>query len=138
MERVYRPVTADCVVFDADNRLLVIKRGKEPFKGKYALPGGHIDPGETLEEAARRELLEETGVEIKNLILLGVYSKIGRDPRAETITVAYTGDLPEGAVIQAGDDASHAELVADWEGLDLAFDHNDILQDALRLRGLAK
>ncbi|MGV3633226.1 MAG: NUDIX domain-containing protein [Pseudorhodoplanes sp.] len=127
-------VTVDCVVFDDRDRLLLIRRRHPPFAGQFALPGGFVDPGETTEDAARRELAEETGLAARDLQLVGVYSKPGRDPRGWTISIAYLVAVEAGAP-QAGDDAAGAEFRADWRGFDLAFDHNEIVRDANSLRG---
>ena len=77
-------LTVDCVLFDAKGRLLLIRRGNPPFKGRYALPGGFVDVGETVEDACRRELMEETGVKAGRLELIGVYSDPKRDPCGHT------------------------------------------------------
>ena len=74
-------LTADCVVVDRDRGVLMVRRKNPPYKGYLALPGGFVEIGETVEQAARRELAEETGMEATNLSLVGVYSKPGRDPR---------------------------------------------------------
>lgn len=127
-------VTVDCVVFDDRDRLLLILRRHPPFAGQFALPGGFVDSGETTEAAARRELAEETGLKARDLRLVGVYSKPGRDPRGWTISIAYLVTTDNGAPA-AGDDATDAEFRADWRDLSLAFDHNEIVGDAVRLRG---
>lgn len=127
-------VTVDCVVFDARDRLLLIRRRHPPFAGRFALPGGFVDYGETTEAAARRELLEETGLRAKELRLIGVYSNPARDPRGHTISIAYLTMVEDGAPI-AGDDAAEVEFRADWRELDLAFDHIEIARDAERMRG---
>jgi 8-oxo-dGTP diphosphatase len=119
-------------VFDSGGRLLLIRRRHPPFEGQFALPGGFVDPGETTEAAARRELLEETGLTARDLRLVGVYSKPGRDPRGWTISIAYLVAAEEG-VPQAGDDAAEVEFHNDWRELTLAFDHNEIVRDATRL-----
>jgi 8-oxo-dGTP diphosphatase len=124
-------LTTDCVAIDARGRVLLIKRGHTPFKGKYALPGGFVDIGETVEEACRRELKEETGVKAGRLELIGVYSDPKRDPRGHTCSVAFLARVG-GAAVTAGDDAASAEWVEDWSKLDLAFDHAKILRDARR------
>ncbi len=126
-------VTVDCVVFDERNRLLLIRRRNLPFAGQFALPGGFVDPDETTEAAARRELLEETGLQARHLQLIGVYSKPGRDPRGWTISIAYLVTAEEGAPA-AGDDAAEVEFRADWRELPLAFDHNEIVRDAVTMR----
>lgn len=127
-------VTVDCVVFDDRDRLLLVRRRHPPFAGLFALPGGFVDYGETTEAAARRELLEETGLRAKELRLVGVYSDPARDPRGHTISIAYLTTIENGAPI-AGDDATEAEFRADWRELDLAFDHIEIARDADRMRG---
>ncbi|MBI1936084.1 NUDIX hydrolase [Candidatus Woesearchaeota archaeon] len=124
-------VSVDCVVFKGD-KLLLIKRKFEPFKKGYALPGGFVDVGETVEEACRREALEETGIKIKSLKLIGVYSDPKRDPRRHNISIAFLC-LPRDFEIKAGDDALSAEFV-DWRKVKLAFDHEKIINDALKIK----
>lgn len=126
-------LTVDCVVFDRADRLLLIERGDPPFKGRYALPGGFVDVGETVEAAALRELKEETGIDGKIARLIGVYSDPKRDPRRHTASAAFL-IRPRSTRVQQGSDAVSAAFVQDWRGLKLAFDHNQILADALELR----
>lgn len=125
-------LTADCVVIDARQRLLLVRRKYAPFKGKYALPGGFVEVGEAVEDACRRELLEEAGVRAGKLQLIGVYSEPSRDPRGHTCTVAFLARV-RSAKPNAGDDAAAAEWVENWSKVDLAFDHAKILADAKRL-----
>ena len=125
-------LTTDCVVFDERGYVLLIRRKHEPFKGAYALPGGFVDVGETVENACRRELKEETGLEVGALQLVGVYSDPNRDPRGHTCSIAYLARVGH-AEPQAGDDAAAAEWVANWRSQTLAFDHAQILGDAERL-----
>ena len=129
-------VTADCVVFGVDSHgvrhLLLVRRGKEPFQGMWALPGGFLNMDETLEACARRELREETGLDVSvRLEELKSYSAVGRDPRGRTVSVAFWAEVPL-AEVCGGDDAA----VARWFALDqvpsLAFDHDEMLQEALR------
>lgn len=131
-----KPVTpllaVDCVAFDAKDRLLLIKRGNPPYQGQFALPGGFVDVGELVEDACRRELLEETGVKAGKLTLIGVYSDPKRDPRGHSVAVAFLTRI-RSAVATAGDDAAAAEWVENWRRLPLAFDHKDILRDAAKL-----
>jgi 8-oxo-dGTP diphosphatase len=124
-------LTADCVVVDARNRVLLVRRKHPPFKGQYALPGGFVDIGETVEDACRRELMEETGVKVGKVQLLGVYSDPGRDPRGHICTVAFLARVRSSRA-KAGDDAAAAEWVENWSKIDLAFDHAKILTDADR------
>jgi len=125
-------VTADGIVLKG-NEIVLIKRGKEPFKGSYALPGGFLNYGERLEECAVREVLEETGVKTKVVELVGIYSSPDRDPRGHFVTAVYHLE-PVGGMLKAGDDAKDAE----WVPLDklpkFAFDHGKIVQDFLSRR----
>jgi 8-oxo-dGTP diphosphatase len=125
-------LTTDCVVFDARGYVLLIRRKYDPFKGAYALPGGFVDVGETVENGCRRELKEETGLEVGALRLVGVYSDPDRDPRGHTCSIAYLAQVGR-LEPRAGDDAAAAEWVADWRAEKLAFDHAQILGDAERL-----
>ena len=131
-------LTTDCVVRDSAGRVLLIRRKNEPFKGAYALPGGFVDIGETTEAACRREVLEETGLRVDDLQLIGVYSEPSRDPRGHTVSVAYTTRLGEAPRPEAGSDAEAAEWVKDWRTLDLAFDHAQILEDVETLTSRTK
>jgi 8-oxo-dGTP diphosphatase len=125
--------TADVVLVTRDGRVLLIEREYDPFAGRWALPGGHVDAGETSLEAAVRELVEETGVvvEADALRLVGVYDAPGRDPRGRYVTVAYRVTVAEPVAAAAGDDASAARW---WELAklpQLAFDHAVIVADAV-------
>jgi 8-oxo-dGTP diphosphatase len=126
-------LTVDCVIYDPDGRVLLIRRKNEPFKGAFALPGGFVDIGETVEAGCRREVREETGVEVVDLDLVGVYSAPGRDPRGHTVSAAFLARMPAAVPPSAGDDAEAAEWVANWRQEALAFDHAQILEDAERL-----
>ncbi len=125
-------LTVDCVAFDSRGRVLLIRRGKPPFAGCHALPGGFVDRGETVEAACRRELKEETGLTAEELVLVGVYSDPGRDPRDPTVSIAFATVLVPRRP-RAGDDAAAAEWVADWRAKALAFDHGRIVRDAARI-----
>ncbi|MFE2326111.1 NUDIX domain-containing protein [Streptomyces sp. NPDC059385] len=129
--------TADVVATTPDGHVLLIERGWDPFKGQWALPGGHVDPGETARAAAARELAEEAGVHAapEELHQLGVWDEPNRDPRGRYVTVAYHLEVLPGLPIEAGDDATNAQ----WWPLatlpyPLAFDHADILAAAMRRR----
>lgn len=126
-------LTTDCAIFDPSGRVILIRRGHAPFAEAYALPGGFVEVGETVEAACRREVLEEAGVEVDALSLVGVYSDPSRDPRGHTVSVAYAATLPETIAPRSGSDAAAAEWVADWRALKLAFDHAEILADAERV-----
>jgi 8-oxo-dGTP diphosphatase len=125
-------LTTDCVICDKAGRMLLIRRKNEPFKGAYALPGGFVDTGETVEAACRREVREETGLAVGELRLIGVYSDPRRDPRGHTVSVAFAAVLPEGPRPRPGSDAASAEWVEDWRREELAFDHAQIIEDALK------
>jgi len=131
-----KPVTpllaVDCVVLDRENRVLFIRRGNQPFRGQYALPGGFVDVGESVEDACRRELMEETGVKLGKLTLVGVFSDPARDPRGHTVSVAFLSRVRSTKAV-AGDDAASVDWVANWQRQDLAFDHKKILRQAMRL-----
>src|SRR5438309_5210504 len=145
-------VTVDVVVLTmSDGRLhvLLVRRGVAPFEGMWAIPGGFKRPTETLDEAAKRELLEETGVDGARLLRqFGAYGDPERDPRMNVVTVAYLAVLREVGDIVAGTDAADAALIPVSEALngkiELAFDHTEIVRDAvervradLELRGIA-
>lgn len=126
-------LTADIVLFHGES-VLLIRRKHPPFEGRWALPGGFLDEGETLEACAARELREETGVEGAVLSLSGVFSTPGRDPRGWTVSAAYTGDLPAGASPVAGDDAAAVEFWPLAALPPLAFDHDRIIASARNSR----
>ena len=127
-------VTVDIIVsrpYKAGLQVLLIKRGKEPFKDCWALPGGHAEPNETLDAAAGRELLEETGIQPLYLTQEKTYGDPGRDPRGWYITVVYHARFCDAEPV-AGDDAKEAQ----WFSTDnlpenLAFDHQMILEELL-------
>jgi 8-oxo-dGTP diphosphatase len=122
----------DCVVFDRDGRVLLVRRKNEPFAGHYALPGGFVNIGETIEAACCREVKEETGITINQdqLALVGVYSDPNRDPRGHAVSIAYTVKLEEAQEPRAGSDALSAEWKSDWGEENLGFEHAEILADA--------
>jgi len=133
-------LTVDSITLDATGRLLLVRRGRPPFSGQWALPGGFVEYGETVEAACVRETLEETGVEVQIEKLCGVYSKPGRDPRGHTVSVVFrcrpvAGKATEGPGVPAGgDDASEARWIGPEElkGIALAFDHAEIVSDQVR------
>lgn len=133
-------ITVDCVVFgfdDGDLKVLLIQRELAPYRGKWALPGGFVHVDETLDEAARRELEEETGITRLYLEQLYTFGDLERDPRERVITVAYYALVKlSDHRIRAASDATRAA----WFGVDdlphLAFDHANIIDVALtRLQG---
>ena len=113
LENHPRPfVTADVIIFtlrDSDLQVLLVKRKHSPFEGMWAIPGGFVDMGESLEEAALRELEEETGVRDVYLEQLYTFGDVDRDPRGRVVTVAYLALVPATAIDpQAGSDAAEA------------------------------
>ncbi len=129
-------VTVDAVVFtktDDKTKVLLINRGKEPFKDKWALPGGFIDMDEELEDAVVRELEEETGLVGVQLEQMHTFGTVGRDPRGRQISIAFIGFATKGEdTIKAGDDAAKAHWF-DIDNIpkDLAFDHNKVVRFAI-------
>jgi 8-oxo-dGTP diphosphatase len=132
-------VTVDVVILTmvrGDLHVLLVRRGEAPFQGMWAVPGGFKRPTETLEEAAKRELAEETGVDAASLLTqFGAYGDPGRDPRMNVVTVAYLAVLRDVGAVVAGTDAAEAALVPVSDvasgRVDLAFDHLRIVRDAI-------
>ncbi len=133
-------VTVDAAVFTFSGdmvKVLLINRGNEPFKGKWALPGGFVGMDEELEDAVVRELEEETGLATVQLKQMHTYGTIGRDPRGRMITIVFMGIVTEGQdKIKAGDDAAQAQWF-DIEKVpdDMAFDHNEVIKFAIEKLG---
>lgn len=131
-------LTADVVLLagpDTDLQVLLIERGKHPFTGRLALPGGHVEAHEFAITAAARELAEETGITAGGLTQIGVYSAPGRDPRGRYVSIGFCARIPTPVATAAGDDAATAAwypVAAVYEQPDRwAFDHRVILADAL-------
>ena len=132
-------VTADCIVItkEPDPKVLLIERGDEPFKGCWAFPGGFMNMDETTEQCAIRELEEETGLKLDTMHQIGAYSKVDRDPRGRTITVAYLAIIDKPVQVNGQDDAAKAEWFPINNLPHLAFDHQEIMTDAkLKLEGI--
>lgn len=128
-------ITTDAVIFSTlsnTDYVLLIQRKNNPFKDEWALPGGFLETDETFETGAKRELKEETGLEVKTLKQIGVFGAIGRDPRGRTISIAFVGKLSSTPKVEAADDAKNAK----WWPLNnlpnLAFDHSEIIAKAFK------
>ncbi len=132
-------VTVDVVVLTMSAgvlHVLLVRRGEAPFKGMWAIPGGFKRPTETLDEAAKRELVEETSVDAASLLTqFGAYGDPERDPRMNVVTIGYLAVLRDMGAIMAGTDAAAAALIPVTDVLngriDLAFDHFRIVHDAI-------
>ncbi|MFH1308187.1 MAG: NUDIX domain-containing protein [archaeon] len=129
-------VTVDLVVFtikDNDLKVLLIKRAIEPYKGNWAIPGGFLKINETVEEAAKRELKEETGIETVYLEQLYTFSQPDRDPRGRVITVTHLALVNSSELkLKASSDAAEAHWFSTYKIPKLAFDHNKILEYAIK------
>ena len=128
-------VTVDCIVIaqEPEIKVLLIERADDPYKGCWAFPGGFLNMDETTEQCAIRELEEETGIKVESVHQIGAYSKVDRDLRDRTITVAYLAIIDKSLSVIGMDDAAKA----DWWSLSalpqLAFDHDVIIEDAITL-----
>ena len=121
-------LTVDAII-PYRGKIVVIRRRNEPFKGYYALPGGIVEYGETVEEAVLREVKEETGLDVKIHKLVGVYSDPNRDPRGHFVSICFI-TLPVGGELKAGSDAKDIALFSLDNIPKLAFDHNKMIEDA--------
>lgn len=116
-------------VVKTEGGVVLVKRGREPYKGKWALPGGFVSYGEKVEDAAVREAREETGLNIKLIKLAGVYSDPKRDPRGHAVSVCFLADAV-GGKLKAGSDAAEARVFKKIPWRELAFDHKAMLKNA--------
>ncbi|MBO5151400.1 MAG: NUDIX hydrolase [Methanobrevibacter sp.] len=125
-------VTTDIFIFDENENFILIKRKNDPYKDYWALPGGFVDYNECIEDAAVREALEETSINVELIKLVGVYSDPERDPRRHTISITYAakGNMED---MKAADDACDINIFTrkDLEKINLAFDHEKIINDCL-------
>jgi 8-oxo-dGTP diphosphatase len=122
-------VTVDAILINKHLEVLLIERGREPYKGKWALPGGFIDMDESLETACARELREETGLEVENLKQFKAFGDVYRDPRHRTISVIFYAFTEGKLNAQAGDDAANVQWFSISHLPELAFDHRQILDE---------
>ena len=126
-------LTTDIFIFDDNFNFILIKRKNDPYKDCWALPGGFVEYGESVETAAVREAKEETSIDVELKDLVNVYSNPNRDPRGHTITIAFTakGDF---STRKADDDASDIDIFSPekLDEINLAFDHDKIIKDCLK------
>jgi 8-oxo-dGTP diphosphatase len=131
MEHLWKKPTLTCDgVVVQDGKLLLIRRGRDPYKGMYALPGGIMEYGESSEECVIREVMEETGLGTDIVRLVGVFSDPGRDPRGHFVTILYQLRMT-GGELAGGDDAASAEFFPLNQLPSLAFDHATLVRKAL-------
>ena len=131
MKKYHYPSIAVDVILEKDDHLLVVLRKKDPFKGSFAIPGGFMNEGERVEDAATREMLEETSLNIELIDILGVYSAPNRDPRGHVVSIVFIAKMLSGNA-KAGDDADSFEWLTIEDLIKnkrVAFDHIKILED---------
>lgn len=130
-------VTTDCVIFykpsGGELKVLLVQRENDPFKNDWALPGGFLEDEEPLEEGAKRELKEETGLQISEVHQLKAFGNPGRDPRGRTISIAFWGEVFSEEKVEGSDDAKDANWFSVEKLPDLAFDHKEIIEYALKV-----
>ncbi len=128
MRQKHPRIAVDIIIKRRNNKFVLIKRANNPFKDFWALPGGFVEYGETVEQAAIREAKEETGLDVEPLGILGVYSEPSRDPRGHVVSIVFLA-LEKGGNLKASSDAKQVE---EFEKIPrkLAFDHKKILEDA--------
>ncbi len=117
------------VVIPSEGGVVLIRRASDPFEGRWALPGGFVEVGETVESAATHEAAEETGLAVELVRLVGVYSEPDRDPRGHNVSVAFLARVLSGDLVAATDAAEVAVL--DPDSVELAFDHRSIVAEAM-------
>jgi 8-oxo-dGTP diphosphatase len=125
-------ITVDALVYTEEEgaaSVLLVRRGSQPFKGSWALPGGFLNIDERLETACKRELQEETGLEVEHMIPFRAFDAVHRDPRQRTVTFVFSAKLPEKAEVKGADDADSAAWFPLNDLPELAFDHLEIVKD---------
>jgi 8-oxo-dGTP diphosphatase len=125
-------LTVDALVYTYTENsfwVLLVQRGIEPFKGKWAMPGGFVNMGELLETACKRELKEETGLEVEKMMQFKTFDAIERDPRHRTISVVFSARLPVKAEVKGGDDATRAAWFSVGKLPETGFDHQKIIEE---------
>lgn len=130
-------ISVDILVFSkqhAGTRLLLIRRKNEPYKGDWAFPGGFMNIDETAEEAAFRELKEETNLDVSELRQVGAFSKVDRDPRERVVSIVFYTVVDEEGIVSGSDDAAEAKWFPLGAVPALAFDHAEILKRTLETK----
>ncbi len=125
-------LTVDAVITDDEGRILIMERGTEPFKGTWVLPGGLVDPGETVEAACAREVEEEVGLQVRILRQVGIYSTPGRDPRGSFVSIAFHAVVVGGS-LQVTSEARAHRWLAPGEVVEMGFDHGRMVEDFRRM-----
>ena len=140
MTEKYPKIAVDIIVDNGDSGIVIVKRKNDPFKGKWALPGGFINTGETVEQAAERELREETGLKIELEGLLGVYSNPERDPRGHVISIVMYGKEKGGKLKTKTDETDDALWLHlnNTDRVEFGFDHAIIVEDYKIIQMMAK
>lgn len=128
MSKYKKPSLTVDILIQIGEGIVLIKRKNGPFKGKWAIPGGFVEYGEMVENAAKREAKEETGLEVQLIGLFGVYSDPNRDPRGHTISICYSAKKT-GGELKASTDAADVKVFNEIPRNKLAFDHEKILRD---------
>jgi 8-oxo-dGTP diphosphatase len=131
MKKYHYPSIAVDIILEKDDQILVVLRKKDPFKGSLAIPGGFMNEGERVEDAATREMLEETNLNIEPIAILGVYSAPNRDPRGHVVSIVFIAKIISGTA-KAGDDADSFEWLTIEDLIKnkrVAFDHIKIIED---------
>jgi ADP-ribose pyrophosphatase YjhB (NUDIX family) len=133
MKKYRNPIPTVDIIIEKDDKIVLIRRKNEPFKGKLAIPGGFVNEGELIEERAIKEAKEETSLDVELKEILGVYSIPDRDPRGHLMTTVFIAKPIRGRV-KGGDDAASASWFRIDEKIlnELSFDHKKIIQDYLR------
>jgi 8-oxo-dGTP diphosphatase len=126
--------TVDMIIHEKPSSILLIRRRKGPFKDYFALPGGFVNEGETVEDAARREAMEELSVKVEPIDILGVYSEPNRDPRGHIMSITFIAKISNEVEARSKDDAAEIKWINfnDIDNVMLAFDHSQILSDYMR------